>query len=189
MEKRMLYIVSMGIFGILFTLVAMAGPFLGVVKFLLEGFGVIVFLGAAVLFYLEWEPKRETGFVDNLKETEASPMEQKRITRVDFLNEEGEVIRTWELYDHVSMLIGRDVGENQVDINLSESPYASMVDIEHAVLNYAYGSWYIEDLGSKNGVVVQKVQDGRKYRLSSERPCKLDKGDVLIIGLCSLQLH
>jgi pSer/pThr/pTyr-binding forkhead associated (FHA) protein len=61
-----------------------------------------------------------------------------------------------------------------------------MIDIEHAVLNYADNHWYIEDLGSKNGVVLQKKADGRKYKLAADQPCKLDQGDVIIVGLTKL---
>ena len=189
MNRRIFCIASMGVFGALFAFVALTGPFLGMEKALLELFGVFVFASSAVMLYHEWEPGTKMvlggeGFLGGEK-----LQDSQRITQVDFLNEEGKVIRTWELYGHVSMLIGRDVGENQVDINLSDSPYASMVDIEHAVLNYADGNWYIEDLGSKNGVLVQKAVDGRRYRLSSDRPCKLVMNDIVRIGLCELRLH
>ena len=189
LDKRILCIASMGAFGALFAFVALTGPFLGMAKALLELFGVFVFVAAAVMLYREWDPgtKMFSGGEDFLDAENLR--DSQRITQVDFLNEEGKVIRTWELYGHVSMLIGRDVGENQVDINLSDSPYASMVDMEHAVLNYADGSWYIEDLGSKNGVLVQKAVDGRRYRLSSDRPCKLVMNDIVRIGLCELRLH
>jgi pSer/pThr/pTyr-binding forkhead associated (FHA) protein len=61
-----------------------------------------------------------------------------------------------------------------------------MIDIEHAVLYYADNHWYIEDLGSKNGVVLQKKVDDRKYKLAADQPCKLDAGDVIIVGLTKL---
>lgn len=109
-----------------------------------------------------------------------------KVTEVVLLNEEDQTLATWPLYGKVSMTIGRDVGENQVDINLSSSTYASMVDVEHAVLNYTSGSWYVEDLASQNGVSVQSGQDGRKYKLASDQPCKLDAGDIIYIGLARL---
>lgn len=103
------------------------------------------------------------------------------------LNEEGKPVASWEMYGKSSMVIGRDIKENHVDINLSQSVYASMIDIEHAVLNYSAGNWYIEDLGSKNGIILQKFSDGRKYKLAADQPCKLDKGDTIIIGLTKLK--
>ncbi len=112
-----------------------------------------------------------------------------KVTEVLLLNEEDQALATWPLYGKVSMIIGRDVGENQVDINLLSSTYASMVDVVHAVLNYASGSWYVEDLASKNGVSVQSGKDGRKYKLASDQPCKIDAGDIIYIGLARLLIR
>ncbi len=112
-----------------------------------------------------------------------------KVTEVLLLNEEDQTLATWPLYGKVSMVIGRDVGENQVDINLMPSTYASTVEVEHAVLNYTGGSWYVEDLGSKNGVSVQSSKDGRKYKLASDQPCKLDAGDIIYIGLARLLIR
>ena len=112
-----------------------------------------------------------------------------KVTEVLLLNEEDQTLATWPLYGKVSMVIGRDVGENQVDINLMPSTYASTVEVEHAVLNYTGGSWYVEDLASKNGVSVQSCKDGRKYKLASDQPCKLDAGDIIYIGLARLLIR
>lgn len=111
------------------------------------------------------------------------------ISEIALLNEEDKIIATWDMFEKISLVIGKDIRENHVDVNLNQSPYAAMIDIEHAVLNYAGGSWYIEDLGSKNGVVVQKAVDNRKYRLSSYQPCRLEQGDIIIIGLTRLKLR
>lgn len=113
--------------------------------------------------------------------------EPASISELLLLNEENKPIAAWDMFGKTAMVIGRDVKENHVDINLSQSVYASMIDIEHAVLNYSGDSWYIEDVGSKNGVVLQKYSDGRKYKLAADRPCKLDKGDTIIIGLTKLK--
>lgn len=112
-----------------------------------------------------------------------------KVTEVLLLNEEDQTLAVWPLYGKVSMVIGRDVKENQVDINLISSTYASMVDIEHAVLNYTGGSWYVEDLASRNGVSVQSSKDGRKYKLAPDHPCKLDAGDIIYIGLARLLIR
>ena len=105
------------------------------------------------------------------------------------LNKNGEIISTWELYGKTSAVIGKDIGENQVDINLNETPYAAMIDVEHAVLNYADGNWYIEDLDSQNGISIQKIGQDKAYKLSSLQPCKLDFGDIIFIGVCQLKLN
>ncbi len=113
----------------------------------------------------------------------------KNISQISLLNQKGEIISSWELYGKNSAVIGKDFGENQVDIDLSETPYAAMIDIEHAVLNYADGNWYIEDLDSQNGISIKKFGQEEIYKLSSSQPCKLDFGDIIFIGVCQLKLN
>lgn len=113
-------------------------------------------------------------------------LESGTITELILLNEEEKPIAAWDMFGKTALVIGKDIKENHVDINLNQSVYASMIDIEHAVLNYADNHWYIEDLGSKNGVVLQKKADGRKYKLAADQPCKLDQGDIIVVGLTKL---
>ena len=113
---------------------------------------------------------------------------QKIINKISLIDKTGEIISSWELYGKISMIIGKDIGENFVDIDLSQSPYAAMVDVEHAVLNYSDGDWYIEDLDSKNGVAIKKVGQKKSYKLSATEPCKLDFGDIIFIGNCQLRV-
>ena len=110
------------------------------------------------------------------------------LTEIVLLNDEDQPLTSWTLYGKTGLVIGRDDRENQVHINLSNSAYASTVEVEHAVLNYAAGCWYIEDLSSKNGVSVQKM-DKRKYKLGSGQPCRLSVGDILYIGLVRLMVR
>lgn len=105
------------------------------------------------------------------------------------LSEEDTELHIWDIYGKTAVAIGRDVKENQVDIDLSESPCAGMVDIEHAVMNYSAGNWYIEDLGSKNGIRIKKVWDEKVYQISADTPCKLERGDILYIGFNRLLLR
>ena len=112
-----------------------------------------------------------------------------QITEAVLLGEEDNALATWQLYGKTSVVIGRDVGENQVDINLAGSTGAATIDVEHAVLNYTAGKWYVEDLGSKNGVGVQKRADGRRYSLAHDKPCGLEPGDIIYIGLARLLLR
>lgn len=110
------------------------------------------------------------------------PSEAERITETVLLSEEDTELMSWDMYGKTSLAIGRDVKENQVDVDLSQSTYASMVDIEHAVLNYSAGNWYVEDLGSANGISVKKA-DNRVYRLFAGTPCRIERGDCLNVGL------
>lgn len=117
------------------------------------------------------------------------PTESELITEIVLLSEEDTELMTWDLYGKMAVVIGRDVRENQVDIDLGKSSYASMVDIEHAVLNHSSGNWYVEDLGSSNGISVKKAEDGRVYKLSADTPCRIEKGDYLYVGLNRLLLR
>lgn len=102
------------------------------------------------------------------------------------LSEEDTELASWDLFGRTSLVIGRDRGENLVDVNLAQATYASFIDIEHAVMNYAGEQWYIEDLHSKNGIRVQKRGDSQQYKLAPEKPCKLEPGDVVYIAQTKL---
>lgn len=110
-----------------------------------------------------------------------------QITELALLNDENEPIAFWDMYGKISLVIGVDFGENNVDVNLKNSTYSSMIDIEHAVLNYSNGNWYVEDIGSVNGTSIIK-SDGKKYKLTSSKPCLVEKGDILCVSLTKLKL-
>ena len=111
------------------------------------------------------------------------------ITQITLLNKNGDGVFSWELYGKTSAVIGKDIRENLVGIDLSQSPYAAMIDVEHAILNYADGNWYIEDLDSANGISIKKFDDNEIYRLSASEPCKLDFDDIIFICMCQLRLE
>lgn len=117
------------------------------------------------------------------------PEDAGTISEMVLFSEEDTELMVWDMYGKVSLVIGRDVGENQVDVDLSQSPYSGMVDVEHAVLNYSGGNWYIEDLGSTNGISIRKAQDGRLYRISANTPCRVESGDVLFVGMNRLMVR
>lgn len=120
---------------------------------------------------------------------EESRPEVRLITELVLLSEEDTELMAWNLYGKTAALIGRAGKGSEADIDLSSGPYASMVDKEHAVLNYSAGDWYVEDLGSKNGLSVKKGEDGKIYRLSADSLCKLEKGDCLYVGMNRLLLR
>lgn len=129
--------------------------------------------------------------VEEYKSMQGSSVKQilpgTALTEIVLLGEENNRLASWNIYGKNGLVIGRDVGENHVSINLENSTYASMIDIEHAVLNYSGDCWYIEDVSEKNGVSIQKY-DGRKYKLAYGKPCRLEKGDIIYIALTRLQI-
>ena len=124
------------------------------------------------------------------KNTEEIMPEAERvqgIQRLILLDEEGKPIKSWDLQGKISLIIGKAGRDQELDIDLSDCEYSSFIDFQHAVLNFCLDQWYVEDLGSQNGVKVGKVEDGECYRVI-HRPCKVVAGDVLYIANTKLLL-
>ena len=140
----------------------------------------------AVHFFLptDSEDDREVEYFAAVTPTDSV---EKTSTELVLLNDENNRIASWNIYGKNGIVIGRDVGENDVTVNLEQAVYASMIDVEHAVLNFSGNDWYVEDISTQNGVAVQKT-DGKKYKLAYGKPCKLERGDIIFIGLTRLQL-
>lgn len=111
------------------------------------------------------------------------------ISEIQLLGEDNNITDTWDIYGKTSIVFGRDERENQVDISLKSTDYAGTVDGEHAVMNYSNGSWYIEDLESENGTRIQRKGEDKPYRVSSREPCKVEKGDIIYLGLAPLKIR
>lgn len=113
---------------------------------------------------------------------------RKGISRILLLGEEGNITAVWDIYGKTSVVFGRDERENQVDVNLKNTDYAGTIDGEHAVMNYCDGNWYIEDLESENGTRLQRGGEGKKYRVSSREPCRVEKNDIIYLGLAPIKV-
>ncbi len=111
------------------------------------------------------------------------------ISEILLLGEDNNITDTWDIYGKTSIVFGRDERDNQVDISLKNTDYAGTVDGEHAVMNYSNGSWYIEDLDSGNGTRIQRNGEDKPYRVSSREPCKVEKGDIIYLGLAPLKIR
>lgn len=109
------------------------------------------------------------------------------IQRLLLLDEDGKPIRSWDLQGRVSLIIGKAGQDQELDIDLSDCEYSSFIDFQHAVLNFCLDQWYVEDLGSQNGVKVRKVEDGECYKVI-HRPCRVVAGDILYIANTKLLL-
>lgn len=181
MSKYNLYTALIGILSVFFALSIELGSLAAEKKIFFIAVGVMIFAHSAWTLYRALMTR-------NVAE-KISERQLNTITQITLLNNEGASVFSWELYGKTSAVIGKDVGENWVDIDLSRSPYAAMIDVQHAILNYANGNWYIEDVGSANGISIKKFDDNEIYRLSASEPCKLDLGDMIFIGMCQLRLE
>ena len=103
------------------------------------------------------------------------------ISKLILISEDGRSLKTWNIMDRISFLIGRNTKDNEVDIDLSDAEYSELVSRQHAVLNFSEGKWYIEDVGSSYGSGLKKV-DEEKFKLENERLYEINSGDTLYIA-------
>ncbi|MDE6357457.1 MAG: FHA domain-containing protein, partial [Eubacteriales bacterium] len=150
---------------------------------------------SSIFFYLSlFKDTEENEYIIIKNKIRTNFSSLNKISKINLLNEQGNSIKSWDLYGKTSLIIGKD-RKNQyndvtlVDINLNDCAYATLIDVEHAVLNYSNGCWYIEDLDSKNGVSIKKLTENKKYKLSKDQPYKLEKGDSIYLGLTELQVE
>ncbi|NBH18035.1 FHA domain-containing protein [Clostridiaceae bacterium] len=111
----------------------------------------------------------------------------ERIGRLILLDEQDKPIKSWDMAGRISIIIGREGGGEDVDVDLEDCAFGSFIDFQHAVLNFCLDQWYVEDLGSQNGVKIQKAEDGECYKVMG-RPCRVGAGDVLYIANTKLLL-
>ena len=122
-------------------------------------------------------------------QSKTNPVRRKEISEILLLGEENNITAVWDIYGKTSIVFGKEAKENQIDINLKNTDYAGTIDGEHAVMNYSNGSWYIEDLESENGTRIQRGGEGEKYRVSSREPCKVEKNDIIYLGLAPIKIR
>jgi pSer/pThr/pTyr-binding forkhead associated (FHA) protein len=140
---------------------------------------IIVSGAVAVIFIILGCIAKNKNFEIKSQETTITAAGLKQLI---LLNEDDSELNRWDLFGKTSLIIGRDYGENEVDINLADCTYSGFIEVEHAVLNYAGGHWFVEDLHSENGVRVQKYGDNRQYRLATAKPCRIDAGDIIYVA-------
>lgn len=103
------------------------------------------------------------------------------------LDEKENPVKSWDLAGKTALIIGKKNEEEEIDVDLEDCEYSTFIDPQHAVLNFCLDSWYLEDLGSQNGVKIKKVEDGGCYQVTN-RPCRLSAGDIIYIANTRLLL-
>lgn len=117
------------------------------------------------------------------QEGERAPAVQELL----LLDEQNRPVKSWSMAGRISMVIGRRNDKEEVDVDLEYCAYSTFVECQHAALNCCLDRWYLEDLGSVNGVRVQKAGDGCCYQVSN-RPCRVEAGDIIHIANTRLLL-
>ncbi len=115
--------------------------------------------------------------------------EQSNITKIILIGSQGKPDKEWSLQLMNSILIGKNIDNNFVDIDLGDEVYADYIAPKHAVMNFVDGIWYIEDYDSVNGVGIKKVGEEYAFKLKPNVLYRLDKGDVLHISKIKLHLR
>ena len=110
------------------------------------------------------------------------------LSELVLLSEEDSVVKTWNILGKNSLVIGKKNSEEDIDIDLSDTYFSGTVSDIHAILNYVDGSWYIEDMQSKNGTQIKGFLEDKLYNIKDGQS-KLVKKDYIFIGLNKLQIR
>lgn len=106
----------------------------------------------------------------------------KEIEKLILLKDSSLGKKEWIIKGKTSVLIGKKSVNEDVYINLTGTEYESLINNQHAALNYVSGVWYVEDLDSFNGVGIKKAGKGGTQKLESGEPFPIHSGDILYIA-------
>lgn len=104
------------------------------------------------------------------------------VSKLVHLGKDMKPLSEVSLYGRTGIIIGRNTTGQIVDLDLSNADNAGEVAKEHAVLNYAGGSWYLEVLDGAHRVGIRKDGDSIVYRLKAMTHYKISKGDLIYIS-------
>ncbi|MGW8959560.1 FHA domain-containing protein [Paenibacillus sp. NPDC055715] len=107
---------------------------------------------------------------------------RNRITKLILMDEEGESIKEWYIEGETSLLIGKTTARSEADIDLAGTDYASLVSVEHVVLNRVNSDWFVEDVDSDNGTGLRPANESVTKKLESGEPYRIYTGDLLYIA-------
>jgi len=165
------------ILGILTVLIILAiSVFAYILYFVVEDLTMQILgtLGIAFIIFL-W-------LFFEFKRPKAKELPVENISCFVLLSPDGEKEKEWHSGSATSFLIGKGTVTSPVDIELGDSQYGELIANEHAVLNFMDGTWYLEDLGSVNGVGLRKKGEEYTLRLKPLTSYKIDEGDTIYIS-------
>uniref|UniRef100_UPI0040252FD6 FHA domain-containing protein n=1 Tax=Agathobacter sp. TaxID=2021311 RepID=UPI0040252FD6 len=165
--------------------------------------GILILL--SVLFKTDKKEKKSNNVEQKKQTTATTTGEGARITRAEpktaietgkkpvrelvLINEEGDVLFTWDIRGKTSLVIGKSTQKEPVDIDLSMSAMSQMISKQHAVLNYTNDGWCIDDIDSKNGTRVRKLSQNAIMDVKLVGSVQLVAGDIIYIASTMLQLR
>lgn len=104
------------------------------------------------------------------------PAEPRDIVKLVQIDEDGEPVKEWYIMGQTSLLIGKSNPMQEVEIDLADSEYASLISSVHAVLNRVNQEWFIEDNDSASGTGVRAASRSTAMKLQSGEPCRINSG-------------
>ena len=165
--------------------------------------GILILL--SVLFKTDKKEKKSNNVEQKKQTTATTTGEGARITPAEpktaietgkkpvrelvLINEEGDVLFTWDIRGKTSLVIGKSTQKEPVDIDLSMSAMSQMISKQHAVLNYTNDGWCIDDIDSKNGTRVRKLSQNAIMDVKLVGSVQLVAGDIIYIASTMLQLR
>ncbi|WP_019637159.1 FHA domain-containing protein [Paenibacillus fonticola] len=133
----------------------------------------IVVVSAVIASFLIWTGGRAIN---------RSPEAKRAIAKIVLLDDDGERLKEWYVKGETSVLIGKSTPRGEVDIDLTDCEYASLVSSEHAVLNRVGDQWFIEDADSHSGTGIRKAGRSEAKQLVAEEPVEIGMGDLIFIA-------
>lgn len=166
---------------------------------------LVILILLSVLFKTDKKEKKSNNVEQKKQATATATGEGARITRAEpktaietgkkpvrelvLINEEGDVLFTWDIRGKTSLVIGKSTQKEPVDIDLSMSAMSQMISKQHAVLNYTNDGWCIDDIDSKNGTRVRKLSQNAIMDVKLVGSVQLAAGDIIYIASTMLQLR
>ena len=147
-----------------------------IIYFVLEDFTMQILgtLGIALIIFL-W-------LFFEFKRPKAKELHIENVNSFVLISPDGEKEKEWHSSSATSFLIGKGTVTSPVDIELGDIQYGEFISNEHAVLNFMDGIWYLEDLGSINGVGLRKKGEEYTLRLKPLTSYRIDEGDTMYIS-------
>lgn len=181
-KKRVLLTIDILIMTIFLIFIVLA--FLPSINWMIRvASGISILFFSIVYIVIIKESKQKCIEIPELEEKAAKHL---YISSLLLLNEDKSLLKEWNIYGKISLIIGRNLGEAKVDIDLSDVASAAMIAEEHAVMNYCNGHWYIENNCKESAIEIQKLDEAQKNILLEDEPCQLYRGDTIYI--CNVAL-
>jgi len=102
------------------------------------------------------------------------------IVKLNLLDENENVVKTWTLGKLPSYTIGRISSKGSVDVDLSDFEMGKYVSRNHAKVYRTGDEWYYTDLGSKYGTEI--ITSNSREAAVAKQAYKLRKGMMLILA-------